>query len=686
MAQKDEDIVREAHKRFARCEDREAENRELFIADLKFANADPDNGYQWDEDMLKKRTLDKRPALTINKVKQHNRQITNDARQNKPSIKVQPIDNGADKRTADVFNGIIRHIEAASTAETAYDTAAEFAVDAGLGYWRITTDYASDDSFDQEIFIKRVKNPLNVYLDPDIQEADGSDARFGFVFEVLSKEEFERKFPNAEMDSNDWGEVSGGWQTKDTVRVCEYFNVVDKSDTLIAGPDGQSFLLSSISDPAEREAIKADPEIQSRPVQKRTVKWHMIAGEKVIETKEWLGKYVPIVRVVGSEVEIEGETIRSSHTRGMKDAQRSYNYWNSSAVEFVALQGKQPYIAPAQAIAGYQDYWDNLNTSSDPYLPYNAVDDDGNAIAAPRRQEPPMMSQAYIQGMQISSDDMQAASGQYDAQLGENANQQSGRALNALQRKGDNATFHFIDNVARAIKYTGMILIDLIPKIYDTERVVRILGEDGKEDKAHIDPEQQGAVEERYDDMTGGIQEIYNPSVGRYDVTVTVGPSYGTKRQEAFQALSEIAAQNPAIMQIAGDLIMQAADFPMADKLAERLEKALPPELKDTDDQSPQDPQVQQMQQQLEQMSQQMEQMAKALEDKEHEQAIKEYEAETNRLKVVSTQMTPEQINLMIMQTLHDITSEESIGEEEKKQEPNEPNEQPEQPEQEEMQ
>lgn len=631
MADKDDKLIQEAKKRFQRCEDHESEVRPLFKEDLRFANADPDNGFQWPDALRKSRELDKRPCLTINKVKQHNRQITNDARQNKPSVRVFPVDNGADKKTAEILNGIIRHIEANSSADTAYDTAAEFAVDAGIGYWRVVTDYAADDTFDQEIFIKRVKNPLNILLDPDIQEADGSDARFGFVFEDMPKDEFEATYPDAEPVS--WDNPKDSWCTKDTIRVAEYFKKVETADTLFSNGARASEL-----DEAQLAEIKAMG-LRSRQVKRTQVMWYLLAGDQILEQKEWPGRYIPIVRVVGEEVEIDGKVDRKGHTRSMKDAQRMYNFWTSSAVEFVALQGKQPYLAPAEAIEGYEEYWKNLNTANLPYLPFNAYTEDGNQLPMPQRQQPPVMAAAYMQGMQVASEEMKMSSGQYDAAMGARSNETSGRAIMARQREGDVATFHFIDNIARAIKFTGKILIDLIPKIYDTERVVRILGEDGKDDKVRINPALQQAYLQQRNHLTGEIEEIYNPSIGRYDVTVAVGPSYSTRRQEAFYALNEMASRNPQMMAVAGDLVMKAADFPMAEELAQRFEKTLPPNLKDEQAESPEVAQMKgQMQQMQAQMQAFMAEHQKLLADKDMERQkllIERYRAETERLKLI---------------------------------------------------
>jgi hypothetical protein len=652
----DEKLIEQAHKEFETDFEYESDSREAWKLDLRFANGDPDNKFQWDSAYVKDRELNKRPCLTINKVKIHNRQITNEARQNKPSVRVYPVDSGADKETAKIFNGIIRHIETNSDAETAYDMAGDFAVDAGIGYWRIITDYASDDSFDQEIYIEPIKNPLNVLLDSRIQKPDGSDAKRGFIFKDIPKDEFERDYPDCEPI--DWPINNGtNWVKTDSIRVAEYFRMEDKKDVLYALPDGQTIKKSDLEkDVIEQlEARVKTGEVKKREIKGQAIKWYLIAGNKILDRKDWLGKYIPIVRVVGEEKEIDGKLDRKGHTRAMKDAQRMYNYNSSASVEYGALQTKTPIIAPNEAIEGFETYWNRANTENLPYLPFNHKDENGEQIPMPQRMNPPAASQLFLQGMQVASNEMNMSSGQYEAQFGNNPSAQSGKALNALQRKGDTATFHFIDNVARAIKYTGKILVDLIPKIYDTARVVRILGEDGSEQMVKIDPEMPQSYAKR--ETQEGIEEIYNPTVGRYDVTVAVGPSYTTRRQEAFDALIQLSQGNPRIMEVAGDLVMKAADFPMAEELAERLAKTLPPELQDKE--GGESPEVQQIKMQADQMLKALQQQLQAAEqalldaneeakemqaqsqDKDGELAlkareleIKQYDAETKRLQV----------------------------------------------------
>jgi hypothetical protein len=626
----DKEIIAEAKKRFAHCEDMESENNALWLEDLKFANGNSDNGYQWDDKDARSRDLDGRPTITINKVKQHNLQITNEAKKGRSSPKVVPVDDGSDDEVAEIFNGIIKHIEAQSNAESAYSTALEYAVDAGLGYWIITTDYIDDKTLDQEIYIERVTNPMAIRTDPDIKKADGSDMRYAFVYEDMPREDYKAKYGD---DIEEWGgnQKASDWDNEGGVRLCEYYRITEKYTDLKLGG-------------------------HTRKVCKKTVEWYLLTDKKVLDRKVWPGKYIPIVRVVGLETTIDGKVVRTSHTRSMKDAQRIYNMWSSSAVEFVKLQGKQPYLSAQEAIEGHEAYWDNLNKANYPYLPYNGIDENGNQIAKPSRQEPPIMPQAYIQGMQVSANDMQSVSGQYDGTLGRNVNQQSGVALRTVERQGETATFHFVDNSDVAKRFTAQILVDLIPKIYDTQRAILIIGEDGAQKAVKIDPAQQGAIEEN-EGIDGSVEKIYNPSVGRYDVVSTVGVSYETKRQEAAESMIAMSQANPAIWQTHGDLIVRSQDWPMADEFAKRFEKVMPPGLieKEGEKVPPEVQQqlaqaqqeMQQHQQQIQELDSVIQKMAQELEakeaDKQAEQqklAVDMYNAETNRMKAQPQQQT----------------------------------------------
>ncbi len=585
----DDRVIAEAKRRFKQCEDWEGRARKLFLEDIKFANADSENGYQWPNDIRRNRDVDQRPCLTINKTRQHNLQIINDAKQNKPRCAVRPVGNGATYEAAQVFEGIFRHIEYISNATVAYDTATSFQVQGGIGYWRIVTDYLGNDNFDQEIFIRRVKDPLTVYLDPDINELDGSDARFGFIFDDMPLDEFRAAYP----EYRDMGATAAlgngdGWVDKEHVRIAEYYRREENKDQLISFTDprnGQPALLrrNQIPDEFINEVID-HPSTKIREIKTWKVEWYLIIGDEVAERRDWAGEYIPIVRVIGEETIINGELDRKGHTRAMRDPQRIYNYWSSSAVEHVALQSKTPFIADARAIENLESYWQTANTVNYSVLPYNGISDDGAEIQAPKRAESPTMAMAYVQGMQVARDEMAMVSGQYEASFGQKSNEQTGIAIQERQRKGENATYHFIDNLAVGIRFTGKVLLDLIPKIYDTPRVLRIIGEDGEESHVQLDPKAQQAYEEKkklhQENAQHDVESIFNPNVGRYDVEADIGPAYATKREQAFNAITQILSQAPAYAPVIGDLLFKAADFPMADEIAERLERMVPPEAK----------------------------------------------------------------------------------------------------------
>lgn len=646
----DDKVVSEALKRFKRTQEWEAIAQRRWLADEKFENGDSDNMYQWPEAVRTARAYglaDERPCLTVNKTRQHVLQIINDARQNRTHIKFRPTGGGATYEAAQIFDGIVRHIEYVSNAQQAYATATRHQVVGGIGYFRIVTDYAGPDTFDQEIFIRRVKNPLNVYLDPDIQEADGSDARFGFVFEDIVKDEFEARYPDHKDVAQAALDNEFEWITKDHIRVAEYFRVKETKDKLISFVDpnsGERVQVRESEFPRKvRKGVLQDiidhPDTVTREVTDRKVEWYKIAGHKIIERRPWLGRYVPICRMPGEETVIDGEMDRKGHVRALKDPQRMYNYNASAQVEFGALQNKIPYIAPAEAIEGYETYWESANTSNYSVLPYNAVTDDGRTIPAPNRQAPPQASQAYQLAMTNAANDMMLVSGQYQADFGAPSNEKSGVAIQQRQRQSATATYHYVDHQAMAIRFAGKIVADLIPKVYDTRRVIKIMAEDGTDSEVLLDPNAAEAYfEEQQKNADAAKQVIFNPNIGRYDVEADVGPDYATRRQEAFNALSQIASSNQELMTIIGDLLFKSADFQYADEIAQRMERMVPPMAKG---EGP-PPQVMQMQQMLQSQGQLIEALTNKLKEKEEalkakvgDLSIGVYDAETKRINAL---------------------------------------------------
>jgi hypothetical protein len=634
MSEKDLNIVKEAHKRFAIAVDSESVGRFERLDDIKFVRL----GQQWPEAVKRDRERPgaERPMLTINRIFQFRNQVINEIRQNRPSIKCRPVDDNADIETAEVLQGLIRHIQEISRADIAYDTAAEWQVDTGLGYFRIQTDYCDNGSFDQDIVIKRVPDPTKVYFDPSSTEPDGSDAKWAFIIEEFTKDEFKAAYPGEEEES--WSGAGTGdsaaWISQESIRVAEYFVIDQKPRTLARLVDGSTIWKDQI--PKEHIESIADERQSYDPI----CKWYKIAGDKIIESTELPTSFIPVIPVYGSEVWVEGVRHLHGLTRYAKDAARLYNYMQSANTELLALAPRAPYIVAVGQIDGYETEWQNANQVNLSVLTYKPTTTDGTQAPPPRREMPPGVNPGLEAAMNRSIDDMKACMGIFDASLGNRESDQSGKAILSQQRQASIGNFHFSDNLSRSIKHAGKIIVEMIPKIYDTARVARIIGEDGEPESVQINPEQQSSKTEQKTD-SGEIKYIYNLGVGKYDVVVDTGPSYATKRQEAAESMLAFVQTDPAILQIAGDLIVKNMDWPGADEIAKRMKVMLPPQIAAADKEAgqgaPVDPQIEQ---QMHQMADQMQHMSQALQEAQSDKQEKElqfkidiYNAETNRIK-----------------------------------------------------
>lgn len=583
----DDKIIAEAKQRFKRCVDWEAVTRERALDDLKFVCADPDNGWQWPEDAWSSRQLDTdKVTLTLNKTRVHCLQIENEALKNKPSVNIRPTGGGASYAAAQVYEGAIRYIERKSNAQGAYKTAFRFMDRTGIGYCRILTDYVGPDTFDQDILIRRIKDPNTVYLDPDINEEDGLDANFGFVFDDMPKDEYRIKHPrflDVSSSSALGEEFETGWLSEKHVRVCEYFRKEMREDTLIQAinPATSEEVRGRKSrlPPEVWEALNASVDKKTRPIEVPVIKWFTIAGQKIIDRRDWIGIYVPIARCVGEEMIVDKQLDRKGHVRTMKDAQRQLNYWASATTESIATQPLQPWTLDPLSIEGFESIWKTANNRKHAYLPFKSIDDQGKPFQRPERVQPPIVPEALIKGRQMAETDLMMVTGQYQAQLGENENAKSGKAISERQAQGDNATYHFNDGFAMMIRAIGKMLVDLIPKVLDTKRMIKILAEDDTEQEVHIDPNaEQAAVIQKNQD-TGAIESVlFNPNVGTYDVEADMGPDYATRRQEAENAFTQLMAANKDLTLVIADIAVKNMDFPGADELAARLKRMVPPQ------------------------------------------------------------------------------------------------------------
>ena len=661
----DKDRLSAMRRRYTIALSAYSDSREDELDDLRFMAGSPDNQWQWPADVLATRgsvqgqTINARPCLTINKLPQHVRQVTNEQRQNRPTGKVIPADDRADVRVAEIFDGMVRHIEYISDADVAYDTACDNQVTYGEGYIRILTEYAREDSFDQDIKIGRVRNSFSVYMDPAIQDPCGADAEWCFITEDVSKADYERMFPDAAPISSLMSQGVGDqslsqWLSEDMVRIAEYFYYEHEKATLNLYPDNITAFANSPQD-KQLKAMFGKP-LRSRSVDRKKVKWVKTNGFEVLEERDWAGKYIPVVRVIGNEFEVDGQLYVSGLVRNAKDAQRMYNYWVSQEAEMLALAPKAPFIGYGGQFEGYEMQWKTANTNNWPYLEVNpdVTDGAGAVLPLPQRAPPPLAQTGLIQAKLGAADDIKGTTGQYDSSLGAQSNERSGRAILAREKQGDTGTYHYVDNLSRAIRHVTRQLVDMIPKIYDTARVARIVGLDGEVDMVRINPTQPEPVKEIRDENGLVIDKIYNPSVGVYDVCVTTGPGYMTKRQEALDAMSMLLQSNPQLWTVAGDLFIKNMDWPGAQEMAARFAKIIDPKVMEGEDQSPE---VQMLKMQNETLVKELNQVVGMLQRVEQsieaqEVQIKAYEAETKRISAVQAGMTPEQIQDIVMGTI----------------------------------
>lgn len=629
------------------------------LEDLRFRASE-----QWDERSIADRNVDGRPCLTINRLPQFIRQVTNAQRNANLAVQVSPVDDKADIKTAEVFQGIIRHIEDQSDAAVAYSTAGDNQATIGRGYIRVIAEYRDDRSFTQDLKIKRVRNPFTVYLDPAIQEADGSDARFAFIVEDVPSGEYIARFGEDSMASlTDFTSVgdqdSSDWMPEGKVRIAEYWYVdlVKTKILLVQWPDS--------IDPGTGQTVPGDQEVMTqaefdkipemlrkggttesgtiipplkivadRMVDERHVKMALINGAGIIEGNEdktegkaWPGQWIPLVQVIGDEIDINGIVDYRGMVRDAKDPQRLYNFQNTSLAETLSLAPLSQWVGYFGQFEGHEEKWNQANRRRFPYLEVNPMTAEGKVVPLPQRITAEPAIQAIVASIRQSDNDLQATTGLYQESLGKrSSSQQSGKAISALQKQGEIANSNFLDNMARAIRSIGRILVDLIPHYYDAPQVIRILGFDDQEKTVMVHGGADADDLPDKDHLPEGVSGLFDLSAGRYDVTVAAGPSKASQRQEAAEALTNLVAANPAMFPIIGDLMVQNMDWPGSQAAAARLKKLVPPEARDDDPNKPSIPP--EVQQQVAQMTQQMQEMGQKLDEAQRALAGKEVEGQ----------------------------------------------------------
>jgi hypothetical protein len=594
------DIVAEAQERLEAAWIQDRENREDAFTDLKFLSGD-----QWPNEVRLMREAQNRPCLTINRLPQFVNQVANGVRQNPPAIKAIPAGGEATAELAEIYSGLLRQIQYRSNATHVFANAVYYAVACGIGHFRVVTQYADEDGFDQEILIKRIQHPLSVFWDPDSVEPSRSDAEYCLVSEMIGRKAFQTRFPGAAMTDftapEDLNAESGlFWANRDAVRLCEYWVKRPQVRTIARLASGETIDITdaSLSSPLSAVIAGLDPAIQgneagallgpdgrvepghdntlgaqivaTRKVKSHKVEHYLLSGEEVLEGPNlWAGRYIPIFPVIGSETALETKVIRSGLIRYGRDPQQLYNFWRSAAAEAIALAPRAPFVATPAMIAKFKGQWDTQNTVSRPYLLYEP--DPEVPGGRPMREPPPDIPAALIQESAMASDEMKATTGIYDAALGARSNEISGVAIRARESQGGISALHYQDNLMATLNHLGTALIDLIPKIYDSERTVRVMHEDESHVPVRINVPVMG--------INGKTVLLNDLTQGTYDVRVKAGPSYATRRAEAADSMLQFIQAVPQAASMAGDLVARNMDWPGADEIAERLRRALPPQI-----------------------------------------------------------------------------------------------------------
>jgi len=571
----------------------ESENRKNGLDDLRFLLGES----QWAADVAAQRNFDQRPCLTVNAMPNFVNQVVNDLRQNRPSIHVSPVGDRGDREVARCYRGLIRADERNSHAEEAYDTAAYHMVAMGWGWLRLCTEYEEGNSFNQRLKIERVRNPFTIYMDPSAQNPDGSDANWAFVTELIPKDEFEDLYGDEftqSLLSGGIGERYPNWKEKDQIRVAEYFEVEKDVRDLVQLSNGFVGWWDDL-DEFTRAAIKAGriEVVKERRSFERKVKWYKITALDILETGVWAGSWIPLVRMLGQEIDIEGKAKYSGIVRNAKDAQRILNYSKTAEVEVTMAAPKAPYVAAEGQLEGHEAEWNGANRKNYAVLTYKPTTLAGKPVPPPQRVPPVPVPAGLVNIQQGAAQDIQRTTGiRFDATVNERMTDESGKAIRELRRSGDLSSFHFADNMTRALRHLGEMMVEMIPKVYDTKRMATIIRDDDSEERVMIDPSMNEASAEIEQGQSSPKLKAFNPNAGKYGVTVTIGPSYATKRIEAAENMMKFAQAMPQQAAIIADLIVKNQDWEGADEMYRRLAKAVPPQLL-TPDRKDMSPQVQ---------------------------------------------------------------------------------------------
>jgi len=584
-------IIAEARKRWMKCSEAEDPQRKRIIAAKKFRALD-----QWPAAIKLQREgagsiagqspQPPRPCLVVDRLSQPVRQVSNTVKNADFGFDVMPVGQGADVETAEIFKGYLRRVQNQARGESPIEWAADGAIEGGIGWFRLRTDFVhqtwdgvpDEAVFDQELVMERIANNLTVYCDPSAVRPTRSDAQFMFVIEDMDRDEFERKYPDADLRGLEEFSSTGdmqGWVSDDVIRLAEYHRVIYQDRPFTWLTDGTIL---------EGPAPKGADVRMSRVMRVPSVKIDLINAVQSLQKFEWAGSHIPLIPVMGEELNVDGKPVLRGIIELGMDAQRMVNYTYSGAIEIYALAGKKAPMIPGASIQNYKAIWDTRNIINYSYLPYDPWDDQGRALPQPTLDTTDAPIQASVALMQVSEEAIKASTSTGDASLGNtNPNERSGRALAELKSQSDLANSNYPDNVRRAYIYAAALMLEVIPKITRVGQILHILGMDDEPKQVMVGRPfkagPNGVPEAAPEDVTPEVAKMkeslwnfYDLNNGTYNCTVTMGKATATRQQEGAAALGDLLPHLPPEMQakIIPDYIKQLS-FPGAQAIAEKL-------------------------------------------------------------------------------------------------------------------
>jgi hypothetical protein len=553
------------------CQDVEHDNRDRVRKAHNFIEA---KDGQWEPEFIYKRqdkyrgTFDKVTPI-INGIHGEIVKADFDAR-------VRPAGGTATQELAKTYDGLVRNIETISNASHVYAQAARDMIVSGIGGWEIRVDWADGDSFDQDFLIKWIPSfEDRVWIDKNSTMQDASDANHAFIIDNISKEKYKKMFPEGSCMSVGNDRSADVYTHKaEGIEIGRILYKKPFTKKLVMMTDGSVYEddedFQAVVDELAEQGIEIAKNPDGSPKQrdKKTFKVYsrlFDGGGFLTPEQETVFSGIPIIPNYLNFAIREGKLIYKGNVEPLMDAQRSYNTFRSREIEDIALTPPEVIWATRDQLSNPSDLAavEKMSVSQQRVYLYTK---DADVPGPPVRDRAPVISPGLQQSIQNSLDDIQTTSARSPLMSGDTDGVLSGVAIEKLQNKGDSLTIQVFRSMEIAICRTVRLLVDGIPKLYDSTAQKRILNEDGSYELIELN-------KKTVDLDTGKTVTLNDLSQGKYDVTCSSGPSFKNRQQESVRALIELSNAVPGVGEASADILLNNVATPGVDLVAERIRR-----------------------------------------------------------------------------------------------------------------